>query len=108
LVNAAVRRALADRLMTLAGQAPMPQVRAVATDRLRRLRARVQAAPADANAQLIAADITRFLDRPMEPVKPFAAPEVPPGAPIGSLEEEWCSAAASEARRGTFFPPLLR
>jgi hypothetical protein len=110
LVNTAVERALVDRLMTLAGQAPMPQVRAVATDRLRRLRARAQAATAGdiANARLIADDIARFLDRPMEPAKPLPLPAIPPGAPIGSAEEDWCGPASGEMRRDSFFPPLVR
>jgi hypothetical protein len=94
LVNRAVERALVDRLMTLAGQAPMPQVRATASAGLRRLQSRMQspstAAAEAAHAQLIAADIKRFLERPMEPAKPITAPEIPPGAPIGSLEEDWC------------------
>ena len=108
LVNRAVERALVDRLMTLAGQAPMPQVRAVASASLRRLQARAQAfTGADtANAQLIAADIKRFLDRPMEPARPIAAPDVPPGAPIGSVEEDWCGMADRDGRLA-FFAPLL-
>jgi hypothetical protein len=109
LVNRAVERALVDRLITLAGQAPMPQVRAVASASLRRLQARAQAfTGADtANAQLIAADIKRFLDRPMEPARPLAAPEIPPGAPIGSFEEDWCGMADRDGRHA-FFAPLVR
>jgi hypothetical protein len=109
LVNRAVERALVDRLITLAGQAPMPQVRAVASASLRRLQARAQAFTGvdTANAQLIAADIKRFLERPMEPARPLAAPEVPPGAPIGSMEEDWCGMAARDGRHA-FFAPLVR
>jgi hypothetical protein len=111
IVNRAVERALVDRLMTLAGQAPMPQVRATASASLRRLQSRMQApstAAADAaHAQLIAADIKRFLERPMEPAKPLAAQDVPPGAPIGSLEEDWCGMDA-RGGRNAFFPPLVR
>ena len=110
LVNRAVERALVDRLMVLAGQAPMPQVRATASAALRRLQSRTQAftgaAAEVAHTQLMAADIRRFLERPMEPARPIAMPEVPPGAPIGSLEEDWCGYA--ERRREGFFPPLLR
>ncbi|MGH9346189.1 MAG: zinc-dependent metalloprotease [Vicinamibacterales bacterium] len=110
LVNRAVERALVDRLMTLAAQAPMPQVRAVAAASLRRLQARAQAfTGADtANAQLIAADITRFLDRPMEPERPITAPALPPGAPIGSTEEDWCGVNGVGENRQAFFPPLVR
>jgi hypothetical protein len=60
-----------------------------------------------AHAQLIAADIKRFLERPMEPAKPLAAQDVPPGAPIGSLEEDWCGMDA-RGGRNAFFPPLVR
>jgi hypothetical protein len=109
LVNRAVERALVDRLIVLAGQAPMPQVRAVASASLRRLETRgrgVQGATADAaHEQLIAADIKRFLERPMEPVKPIAAPEPPPGAPIGMMDEDWCGYA--DERPEGFFPPLI-
>jgi hypothetical protein len=105
-VNRAVRRALVDRLMVLAGQAPMPQVRAIASSRLRTLQGRMQGGVANAHAQLVAADIKRFLERPMEPARPIAPPEVPPGAPIGSLDEDWC-ALASPARR-PFYPPLVQ
>jgi hypothetical protein len=104
-VNRAVRRALVDRLMVLAGQAPMPQVRAIASARLRALQTRMQGGVANAHAQLVAADIKRFLERPMEPVRPIPAPEVPPGAPIGSLDEDWCGLATPA--RPSFYPPLL-
>ena len=110
IVNRAVERALVDRLMTLAAQAPMPQVRAVATASLRRLQSRAQAFTGTdtANAQLIAADIKRFLERPMEAARPIPAPDVPPGAPIGSLEEDWCSVPANTSGGSRFFPPLVR
>jgi hypothetical protein len=108
LVNRAVERALVDRLMTLAAQAPMPQVRAVASAALQRLQSRAQGYTGadNANAQLIAADIKRFLERPMEAARPIAAPEIPPGAPIGSEEEDWCGLA--DTRRDRFFPALVR
>jgi hypothetical protein len=108
LVNRAVERALVDRLILLAGQAPMPQVRATASASLRRLQARALTgtAPDVAHGQLIAADIKRFLERPMEPTRPIATPEIPPGAPIGSLEEDWCGYAEPSPR--AFFPPLVK
>jgi hypothetical protein len=104
-VNRSVRRALVDRLMVLSGQAPMPQVRAIASGRLRAVQTRMQGGVANAHAQLIAADIKRFLERPMEPVRPIPLPEAPPGAPIGSLEEDWCGMASRA--RSSFYPPLL-
>jgi hypothetical protein len=40
----------------------------------------------------LAADIDRFLERPLEPIStPAAAPGVPPGAPIGMPGMEWLS-----------------
>ena len=88
-MNRAVGRAFVDRLMTLAGDAPMPQVRAIATSRLRRIAARLKAvvAPGDAQAahgQLLQNDIARFLARPYPQAKPGVPPTVPPGAPIGA------------------------
>ncbi len=105
-VNRAVRRALVERLIVLAGGAPMPQVRAIASGRLRALQTRVQGGVGNPHAQLIAADIKRFLERPMEPARPIALPEVPPGAPIGSAEEDWCGMA--DAARPAFYPPLVK
>ena len=104
-VNRAVRRALVDRLMVLGGQAPMPQVRAIASARLRALQTRMQGGVANAHAQLVAADIKRFLERPMEPVRPVPPPQVPPGAPIGSLDEDWCG--LTSPARSAFYPPLV-
>jgi len=114
-VNRAVERAVVDRLIFLAGQAPMPDVRAIATASLRTLQMREQNSPQaarhgsvdaeGAHAQLVAADIKRFLERPMEPAKPIAAPEIPPGAPIGMMDEDWCGYA--DARPNGFFPPLV-
>ncbi len=116
-VNRAVARALVDRLMTLAGDAQMPQVRAVATSRLRRIAARLKATPATAadaqlaHAQLLQADIARFLSRPFPPAKPATAPTAPPGAPIGAaawgaVDDEWCAMPAAD-RPAAFFGPLV-
>jgi hypothetical protein len=90
----------------LAGQAPMPQVRAIASGRLRSLQTRMQSGVANPHAQLMAADIKRFLERPMEPTRPIPAPEIPPGAPIGSLEEDWCG--MEPGARSAFYPPLVK
>jgi hypothetical protein len=117
-INRAVERALVDRLIVLAAQAPMPQVRAIASARLEALQARMEKAPAagsdQAHARLVAADIRRFLTRPAEPVRPPAKPDIPPGAPIGSIDEKWltpdepwCSKAEDSSRQ-SFYPPLLR
>ena len=89
--EAAIKRQVEDvvvrRLMTLAGAAPMPQVRALATDRLRRIGERVALREDDvasrAHGAYLAAEIRRFLQRPAEP-KPAPDPlDPPPGSPIG-------------------------
>jgi hypothetical protein len=101
--EAAVRRAeervLVDRVMWLASASPNSQVRAIAAFKLSKLRTRLQgtAGKTDAdNAQrtLLAADIKRFIERPMDvnrPV-PLPAPDAPPGAPIGDPGESWLAA----------------
>jgi hypothetical protein len=98
--EAAVRRAeervLVDRLMWLANSAPNGQVRAIATYKLTKLMARAKTAVNKteldtAQRQLLAADIKRFLDRPLDLTRPFqhSAPDAPPGAPIGDPGESW-------------------
>jgi hypothetical protein len=115
-VHRAVERALVDRLLVLSENAPMPQVRAIATEHLRKLSARLKASPglseaAAAHAQLIIADINRSLTRPRDPVKPAEPQKTPPGAPIGtrsawaSSEEEWCGVGAPRSG-APFFAPL--
>ena len=102
-VKRAVERVVVDELMDLAGSAPMSQVRAVATWKLQqrgldlgRVVAASVAANGNANegdlaqANLIAADINRFLTRPANPVATrFPSPTAPPGAPIGEPAMEW-------------------
>ena len=65
----AVERVAAEQLMGLAASADMPQVRAIATLKLESARQRlqnvgVQDEAARAHAQLLARDITRFLENP--------------------------------------------
>jgi hypothetical protein len=77
-----------DRLMDLAANADMPQVRAIATHRLaRRMQqsgSMTSGAEADqAHHQLLAADIKRFLDRPHAAYARPPVVDAPPGAPIG-------------------------
>ena len=101
--EAAVRRAeervLVDRLMWLASSSPNGQVRAIASYKLSRLATRARAAVNKteldtAQRQLLAADIKRFLERPLDPERPFqhAAPDAPPGAPIGDPGQDWLAA----------------
>src|SRR3954466_12678238 len=98
--EAAVRRAeervLVDRLMWLAASSPNGQVRAIASYKLSKLATRAKAAVNKteldtAQRQLLAADIKRFLDRPLDLARPFqhAAPDAPPGAPIGDMPQDW-------------------
>jgi hypothetical protein len=94
-VNRAVERVLVDRLMMLATQAPMAQVRAETTAALKRLRQRVMEGAGtpevseSAHYALICEDIRRFLERPHEPVANPDAPSTPPGSPIGDPALRW-------------------
>jgi hypothetical protein len=95
-VRRAEERVLVDRLMWLAGSSPNSQVRAIASYKLSKLAARgrtgVNKTELDtAQRQLLAADIKRFLERPLDPARPYrhAAPDAPPGAPIGDSGQNW-------------------
>ena len=99
-VRRAEERALVDRLSALAASAQNAQVRAIASLKLQDLGARMRAAGAAVNvsdrarALLLAADIKRFLERPVAEAHtqrwiPTAA--APPGAPIGDVGEGWLS-----------------
>jgi hypothetical protein len=94
-INRAVERVFVDRIMALAGQARMPQVRALATQSLTEIRNRVQeAAPGideatQAHYLLLQQDIERFLRRPHEPIATPQAPAAPPGSPIGDPGMAW-------------------
>ena len=98
-VKRAVERVVVDELIDLAGSAPMPQVRAIATLKLQRRaaeltgaggRAQSSAVGTAAHATLLAADIRRFLERPATAVAArMPAPTAPPGAPIGEPAMEW-------------------
>ncbi len=96
-VRRAVGRVVADGLMRLAGGAAMPQVRAVASQRLAQLRGASEgrAGGGDAMAAhfaLLARDIARFEDRPHEPWSPIVTQQAPPGAPIGTPARDWINA----------------
>ncbi len=89
-IKRGVERVLASHLMRLAEAAPMAQVRALATSRLRAIeQGRVgavagQASPAwTAHRELLANDAKRFLERPYDAMRPATIPDPPPGAPIG-------------------------
>jgi hypothetical protein len=100
-VKRAVTRVVVDRLMGLAASARMPQVRALASDRLQAI-ARLAPATLDrgesAHMALVAQDIQRFLSRPAAGAAAASFPAIPPGAPIGQpamdylrLPEPYCS-----------------
>ena len=93
-VRRAVGRVVADGLMGLAGGASMPQVRAIASRHLGRMKSMAQNLAlsnddAAAHFDLLARDIQRFEDRPFESWTPTSAPQAPPGAPIGSPARDW-------------------
>ncbi|HEX9164727.1 MAG TPA: zinc-dependent metalloprotease [Gemmatimonadales bacterium] len=85
----AVQRVAIERLMGLAADAGMPQVRAVAVLKLAELRGRLTAASTDtaarAHRMLLAMDISRFLDRAYDPASRPRPPQNPPGSPIGEF-----------------------
>jgi len=95
-IRRASSRALVERLIWLAGGAPMPQVRAIASEALARIQngqGLSNAQAEDAAAQhLMAGDIKRFLERPTAPITAPATFDAPPGAPIGEGGMEWLQA----------------
>jgi hypothetical protein len=89
-VARAVERVVVDRLIDLAGNTKAaPDVRAIATAKLRELEAllrAIQRKESDVEAahrRMAADDIARFLRRPSEPAKPPQPLTPPPGSPIG-------------------------
>jgi hypothetical protein len=85
----AVQRVTVERLMGLAADPGLPQARAIAALKLTELRRRLAAAstdvPSRAHRTLLAADITRFLERDYDPAVRPRPPQNPPGSPIGEL-----------------------
>jgi hypothetical protein len=98
-VQRAVENVVVDALITLASNAAMPQVRAIATRELRQREAALNRGipggtpgityGAIAHNAELAATIKRFLDRPSAPAPRMTVPEAPPGAPIGEPAMEW-------------------
>ncbi|MDT8340107.1 MAG: zinc-dependent metalloprotease [Longimicrobiales bacterium] len=93
-IQRAVQRVYIARLMGLAEDAPMPQVRALAAFELDRIATRLQqASGGDLRAQAhsfgVRSDIRRFLDRPLGPATIPGGPAMPPGSPIGEPALEW-------------------
>jgi hypothetical protein len=74
----------------------MPQVRAIASRALQQIptngfRPSTVGPPTGDGAAmvLIAADIRRFLERPIAPISAPDTPDAPPGAPIGDTGMDW-------------------
>lgn len=94
-ISRAVQRVVIDRLAQLAATAAMPQVRALASQRLERKHDELsewsdEADEANsAHYALLARDIQRFLDRPAETFAQPATSSAPPGAPIGQPAMDW-------------------
>lgn len=92
-IDRGIEYAVVRRLMALAADAPMPQVRALAQEKLLRVRAQfpeggVPSNPAGAHRALLAGEITRFLEREWTPDPRSPLPDLPPGQPIGD-EDMW-------------------
>jgi len=88
-VRRVVEHVVVERLGALATGASMPQVRAVATSALLELRDDLAAREGAPQAGLLAMEIERFLERPVEPIDLPELPAAPPGAPIGTPALDW-------------------
>jgi hypothetical protein len=102
-VRRATERVLVDRVMWLAQSAPNAQVRAIASLKLERIRARSTNATSSSAANgspeserahraLMAADIKRFVERPVNDAlsaRVMPPSPAPPGAPIGDTGNDW-------------------
>ncbi|HJU43151.1 MAG TPA: hypothetical protein VJ691_10070, partial [Vicinamibacterales bacterium] len=99
-VKRAIERVLVDRVAWLAASAPNVQVRAIASLKLDQIATRMRANAAGlpenerAHRTLVAADIKRFLERPMNDAmsaRIMPPSPAPPGAPIGDTGMEFLS-----------------
>ena len=89
-VKRAVEGVVLARVMWLARNASMPQVRAISSALLRRSHSELLSrGQSEAHAQMLAGEIQRFLDRPGEVVTDRVAPSAPPGSPIGEPALDW-------------------
>ena len=84
-IKRGIQEVVVSRLIDLADTAPMAQVRAIASQKLKAIQARAAAVNAADRAmqELLVADIKRFFERPNQPARVIATPGTPPGAPIG-------------------------
>jgi uncharacterized protein DUF4953/uncharacterized protein DUF5117 len=94
-IQRATERVAIEQLVALSANATMPQVRAIARQKLQEKqtqlrRTETKATPAQAaHEALLAADIERALARPAAPYAAPVTPAGPPGAPIGEPALEW-------------------
>jgi hypothetical protein len=94
-IGRAVERAFVERLMALAADAPMAQVRAITAYQLQEITVAVAEASSTANPAdrahylALASDVARFLERPYAPVAMPSGPGMPPGSPIGDPGMHW-------------------
>jgi hypothetical protein len=93
-VSRAVERVFTDQLMHLAANAPMPQVRAIASAKLAQMREVLEQSSGGLSAEAahhakISRDIARFLERPASEFGQPTTPSAPPGAPIGEPAMDW-------------------
>ena len=87
-IDRGIEYVVVRRLMALAADAPMPQVRALAQAKLMQIRTQfpedgVPSNPASAHRALLSGEITRFLERPYVPDQRAPLLDLPPGQPIG-------------------------
>ena len=98
----ATQRVVVEQVMRLSMSAQMPQVRAIATSRLRQMMGHLRSAMEtqdsesmtgatadEAHMAMLAADIGRMLRRPGDAYSAPSTPSAPPGAPIGQAPENW-------------------
>ena len=84
-VQNTIERVVLDELMSQAAGHPMPQVRAVLTEKLLALASRLEGTPSpSAHQKLALSDIRRWQNRPEGASPRGKTPAVPPGSPIGS------------------------
>ncbi|MGH7583087.1 MAG: zinc-dependent metalloprotease [Gemmatimonadales bacterium] len=108
-IKRAIERVVVDQLLSLAGNAPMADVRALANYALQQRatvltrRVAMGDVAARANATLLAEDIHRFMSRPAGTVSPVAQPDVPPGAPIGEPALDWLGRLPAERPAGGYW-----
>ena len=94
----AVQRTAVEQILSLGANAPMPQVRAIATSQLAKLTSRIadwigkpdeMNAPNQAHLALLEHDIERFLAQPAAAYSLPSQRNIPPGAPIGQPAPSW-------------------